>query len=144
MRIIVQRVSEASVTVADKVVGSIKSGYFVLVGFTETDTRSEVDMMTTKLLNLRVMADTEGKMNLSIVDTSDEILLVSQFTLYADTSQRRPSFIKAATPNIAAPLFDYFVEKVCASGLNVQTGQFGAYMKITSIADGPVTIILES
>ena len=144
MRIIVQRVSQATVSVTDQIVGAIGPGYFVLVGFSETDTVAEVDKMAEKLLNLRVMADENEKMNLSITDVVGEILLVSQFTLYANTSQRRPSFIHAAKPEVAAPLFDYFVTQVRASGLKVETGEFGSYMTINSTADGPVTIILES
>lgn len=144
MRLIVQRVLEASVSVPNRIVGSIGPGYFVLVGFHETDTKVEVEKTAEKLLNLRVMADSEGRMNLSITDAAGEILIVSQFTLYADASQRRPSFIHAADPKIASPLFDYFVALVRMSGLKVETGIFGEYMTIQSIADGPVTITLDS
>ena len=144
MKLIIQRVKNASVTVNDQIVGSINQGYFVLVGIGQHDTKETIEEMSQKLLNLRAMADKDSKMNLSVIDTHGEILLISQFTLYADASQRRPSFIKAAKPEISQPLFDYFVEKVKESGLKVAIGVFGAYMQIESMADGPVTIILEN
>ncbi len=144
MKLIIQRVKKASVSVDHQIVGSINQGYFVLVGISENDTKETVEKMCQKLLNLRVMADQDGKMNLSIIDVKGEILLISQFTLYADASQRRPSFIKAAKPEISQPLFDYFVKQVSKSELKVATGTFGAYMQIEAIADGPVTIILEN
>jgi len=147
MRLIIQRVSRAAVFVADKrrKIGSINSGLFVLVGIKKGDTEKEAEILAEKLFKLRVMADKEGKMNLTLADTEGEILVVSQFTLYADTSGgNRPSFINAALPDEAKKIYEHFVSKLREKEIIVETGSFGDYMEIESIADGPVTIILEA
>ena len=145
MRIILQRVSRASVTIEDKVVGSIDSGYVLLVGFGPDDDEKNVSEMAEKVVNLRVMSDEEGRMNRSILDVRDSILVVSQFTLYADTSKgMRPYFGDAADPGMAEQLFDLFLKELKKYDVNVQSGQFGAMMQVALVNDGPVTIILES
>ncbi len=145
MRLVVQRVNQAKVSVENKTVGQIEKGLFVLVGVKNGDTTDQADVLVQKLLKLRVMADSEDKMNLSILDTKAEFLLVSQFTLYADTSGgNRPSFIDAAPPSDARKIYDYFVMKIKGSGIKTETGSFGEYMKIETELDGPVTIVLES
>ncbi len=142
MRLVVQRVSQASVEVKDKVVGQIDNGLFVMVGIKRGDSEKEAETLAEKLLKLRVMSDREGKMNLSIKDVKAEVLVVSQFTLYADTSGgNRPSFINAALPEEARKVYDYFVEKLKGKGIKVETGSFGDYMQINAKLDGPVTII---
>lgn len=150
MRLVVQRVKEAEVRVSDKTVGKIGKGLFVLLGVGQEDKQEYAEALAEKLVNLRIMQDEQGKMNLSIKDlpaqagVGGEVLIVSQFTLYADTSAGcRPSFIKAAQPDLAKEVYERFVEKVQEQGVEVATGEFGAYMEIESIADGPVTIILE-
>ena len=144
MKLVIQRVDEGLVTVADKVVGKIGGGYVVLVGIGKNDKEKVVRAMAKKLIDLRIMADEKGKMNQSIVEVSGEILLVSQFTLYAQTAGRRPGFTQAASPDEARKLFELFVNEIRKAGVIVQTGQFGEYMKVTLTNDGPVTIILES
>ena len=145
MRLVIQRVSSASVTINAKVVGKIDKGLFVLLGVREGDSKKEADLLVDKLLKLRIMADDTGKMNLSIFDTTKEILIVSQFTLLADTKKgNRPSFIKAGNPDKARDLYRYFSSSLVEKGVKVSTGRFGEYMKIESHLDGPVTIILES
>lgn len=145
MRLVVQRVKESSVTVEHKVVGSIKQGLMVLVGITASDNELIVDKMIDKLIHLRIFEDNNEKMNLSLLDVSGEILSVSQFTLYADCRKgRRPSFINAAKPDIAKPLYEYFNEAIQKQGVHVETGIFGAMMDVQLINDGPVTIILDS
>ncbi|OGM29532.1 D-tyrosyl-tRNA(Tyr) deacylase [Candidatus Woesebacteria bacterium RIFCSPHIGHO2_01_FULL_44_10] len=140
MRLVVQRVREAQVGIA----GKIDSGLLVLLGVGARDTTQTVDILIKKLANLRVMADKEGKMNLSVRDTKASVLVVSQFTLYADTSKgNRPSFIKAATPDKARELYDYFVARLQDQDIKVETGSFGEYMKINALLDGPVTILFE-
>lgn len=144
MRLVIQRVEKAKVTrVTDgKVTGEIKKGLFVLVGFKKGDTEKDAEMLAAKLSRLRVMADQSGKMNLSVSDTKLKILVVSQFTLYADTSGgNRPSFINAEDPDKAKKLYELFVEKLEGLGISVETGSFGDYMKIETTLDGPVTII---
>jgi len=142
MRLVVQRVSQASVKVKDKIVGQIGKGLFVLVGIKKEDTNKEADTLAEKLSKLRIMADKEGKMNLSLEDMDAEMLVVSQFTLYADTSGgNRPSFINAALPDDAKKIYDYFVAKLKERGIKVATGSFGDYMEIETKLDGPVTII---
>ena len=144
MKLVIQRVTKGSVRVDGSQIGEIEKGFVVLVGFKPGDDNKAVDKLTGKLLNLRIMADGEGKMNRSIVDVKGELLLVPQFTLYGDTSKgNRPSFVGAMEPEKAEKLFDYFVEKVSESKLKVETGKFGAMMKVELINDGPVTIILE-
>jgi len=144
MRLIVQRVKKAKVVrVSDKkVVGEIEKGLFVLVGFKKGDSEKEVELLTGKLSKLRVMSDKEDKMNLSVSDVKGKLLVVSQFTLHADTSGgNRPSFINAEEPEKAKKLYDFFVEKLRSVGIEVETGSFGDYMQIETILDGPVTII---
>jgi D-tyrosyl-tRNA(Tyr) deacylase len=144
MKLVVQRVKEASVkTVEDgKTVGKIGKGYFVLVGVKKGDTLDDAELLAAKLLKLRVMADENNKMNLSISDAGGRILVVSQFTLYADTSGgNRPSFINAALPDDAKKIYEHFVEKLRESGIKVETGSFGDFMEINAVLDGPVTIL---
>lgn len=144
MRLVVQRVEKAKVIRVEdqKVVGEIGKGLFVLVGFKKGDTEKDVDSVTEKLSKLRVMADSEDKMNLSVKDVDGKLLVVSQFTLYADTSGgNRPSFINAEDPKKAEKLYQYFVIKLKGFGLDVETGSFGDFMKIDAVLDGPVTIL---
>lgn len=144
MRLVVQRVKKAKVTrVADKiVVGEIGLGLFVLVGFKKGDSQKDVDLVAVKLSKLRVMSDESDKMNLSVLDTKASILLVSQFTLHADTSSgNRPSFINAEDPGKARKLYEHFIEKLKSLGIPAETGSFGDHMEIDCVLDGPVTII---
>lgn len=146
MRCIVQRVSHASVTVNNEVVASINIGLLVLVGITHADTMRETSWMAEKLLSLRVFPDSEGKMNHSVVDILGSVLLVSQFTLYGELAKgTRPSFIRAARPETAKPLFEELVAAVKAKAPNITVGSgvFGAMMDVELVNDGPVTIILE-
>ncbi len=145
MRIVLQRVKEASVTVDNEVISTISSGLLLLVGVADGDTEAEADWLAAKIAGLRVMRDEDDKMNRSVVDTDGEILAVSQFTLIADTRKgKRPSFIHAAHPETAEPLFDYFCERLRATGVtSVKTGSFGAMMDVALVNDGPVTIVLE-
>ena len=143
MRLIVQRVKNAKVEVKNKIVGQIKQGYMVLVGVGPNDTEKEADYLAKKLINLRVFEDENGKMNLGLKDINGELLLISQFTLYADCSGgNRPSFINAAKPDKANELYEYFCKK-CAESVQVQKGIFGAHMEVTLQNSGPVTILLE-
>ena len=145
MRILVQRVKNASVTIDGQLFSQIKQGYLLLVGFSNNDDENIVELMTQKLLNLRICDDSDGKMNLSIIDTKGEILSVSQFTLYADASKgRRPSFIEACNPERAVQLYDYFNDKLRKSGLKVETGKFRAEMDVQLVNSGPITIMLDS
>lgn len=145
MRLVVQRVSQASVSIENRVVGKIGRGLLVLVGIGQEDKKEEAKLLAEKLSKLRVMADGNDKMNLSVKDTRASILVVSQFTLYADTKKgNRPSFVKAADPKLAQKLYNYFMVKLKDLGISVETGQFGSYMDIKADLDGPVTIILES
>lgn len=145
MRILVQRVKNASVTIDGQLFSQIKQGYLLLVGFSNNDDENIVELMTQKLLNLRICDDSDGKMNLSIIDTKGEILSVSQFTLYADSSKgRRPSFIEACNPERAVQLYDYFNDKLRKSGLKVETGKFRAEMDVQLVNSGPITIMLDS
>ncbi len=146
MKALIQRVTKAKVTINEKVVGQIGKGYVILFGVKEGDSSKEADILVEKIINLRVMSDKNDKMNLSVKDIDGEILVVSQFTLYADTtSGRRPSFINAAKPDIAKHLYQYFVDKLESSGIkNVQTGEFGGYMTVEIINDGPVTIMMDT
>ncbi len=148
MRVVLQRVSRAEVRVAGTVSGRIERGLLVLVGFAPTDTAEQVTWMVDKILGLRVFGDAEGKMNLALADVAGAILVVSQFTLYGDaTKGRRPSFIAAAPPDVAIPLYEQFVvllrERGAGSGIMVATGEFGAMMDVELVNDGPVTLILE-
>lgn len=145
MKIVIQRVSEASVKVDGKIVGEIGKGLMLLVGIDETDEKSHADWLAQKILNLRIFGDEDDKLNLSVKDISGEILCISQFTLIADYKKgNRPSFIKAAKPDHAVPLFDYFKEEIAKSGLKTESGIFGADMKVSLINDGPVTIVMDS
>jgi D-tyrosyl-tRNA(Tyr) deacylase len=149
MRALLQRVSRASVTVAGpdgslRVTGRIGRGFLVLVGFTHTDGEEQLDWMADKVIALRVFADAEGKMNLALADVDGSLLVVSQFTLYGDARKgRRPSFIDAASPETAVPLYDRFVDLLRGRGARVETGEFGAMMDVELVNDGPVTLWLE-
>lgn len=148
MRVVVQRVSRAEVRIGGKPVGAIGVGFVILVGFARADTDDALAWMVDKLLGLRLFADPEGKMNLALADVHGSVLVVSQFTLYGDASKgRRPSFIDAARPEVAIPLYERFVallrERGAASGTRVETGEFGAMMEVELVNDGPVTLILE-
>lgn len=145
MRVIVQRVSKASVTVEEKVVGKIGKGFMLLVGFTHEDTEEDLDYCVKKVSKLRVFEDEQGKMNLALKDVNGSILSVSQFTLYGDVKNgNRPSFIQSARPEQATPLYDQFNEKLRAEGIHVETGIFGAMMDVALVNDGPTTIIIDS
>jgi D-tyrosyl-tRNA(Tyr) deacylase len=144
MRIVLQRVSQASVSIGGKRVSGIQLGFCVLVGFTHSDTPAQVDWMAEKVAGLRIFADAEDKMNLGLADVGGAVLVVSQFTLYGDTAKgRRPSFIEAARPELAIPLYERFCAELRARGLPVETGEFGAMMQVALENDGPVTLILE-
>lgn len=145
MRIVLQRVKNASVTVDEELVAEIGAGLLLLVGVGQGDTKAEADWLAEKVVGLRVFGDAEGKMNLGLRETGGEVLAVSQFTLLADTRKgKRPSFIKAADPEKAEPLFDYFCEKLRGTGAgSVRKGRFGAMMDVALTNDGPVTIVLE-
>ena len=145
MRIITQNVINASVSIDNKIVGSISRGFCLFVGFTHNDDKKMVDRMVNKLLSLRLFNDENGKTNLSLKDIGGEILSVSQFTLYGSLKDgRRPAFIDAMRPDEATKLYDYFNEKLRESEFNIQTGVFGADMKVTLTNDGPFTIMLDS
>ena len=144
MKLVVQRVEKAKVVrvIDKKVVGEIGKGVFVLVGFKKGDSEKDIELSAEKLLKLRIMADGEGKMNLSVGDVDGGVLIVSQFTLYANTKDgNRPSFIDAEESEKARKLYELFIEKLRVRGIKVETGSFGDYMKIESTLDGPVTII---
>lgn len=145
MRVLVQRVTKASVSIDGKVVGSIGKGLVILLGVKNGDINDDAKFLADKCVNLRIFSDAEGKFNLSALDVSAEILAISQFTLYGDTRKgRRPSFIDAAPPEISKPLYQKFVDFLHQSGLKVATGEFGAMMLVEIFNDGPVTILLES
>jgi len=145
MRALLQRVSRASVTVDEQVVGQIDQGLLVLLGVGQNDSEVQVKTLADKIVHLRIFGDNEGKMNRSLLDVSGEVLVVSQFTLYADTHRgRRPSFIEAAPPALAAPLVERFKYTLAGYGLPVASGIFGAYMTIDLRNEGPVTILLDS
>lgn len=146
MRVVLQRVSSASVTVSEKIVGEIQKGLLVLVGIEDADTQEDIDWLVTKITQLRVFGDENGVMNLSVEDVKGDVLVVSQFTLHAATKKgNRPSYIKAARPEVAIPLFEKFVSTLENKlGKKVPTGIFGADMKVALLNDGPVTIIMDS
>lgn len=144
MKLVIQRVTKGSVSINNQTVGKTEKGYVVLVGFRAGETQQNISQMAQKLLNLRIMPDKDNKMNLSIIETKGEILLIPQFTLYADTSSRRPGFTPAEKPEIATNLFDQFVLEVKKSNLKVETGKFGENMQVEISNNGPVTIILEN
>ena len=142
---VIQRVKQSSVAINGSVIGRIGGGMLTLLGVAEPDTVHDVDFLTEKLVNLRIFEDKSGKMDRSLVDIHGEMLVVSQFTLLADCKKgRRPSFVAAARPEKAIPLYERFIEQIRKAGLPVQTGQFGAMMDVTLINDGPVTLIVES
>ena len=144
MRVVLQRVSEASVTIEGRVVGAIGRGFVVLAGFTHGDTVEQVRWMAEKVTGLRVFSDPEGKMNLALGDVGGGVLVVSQFTLYGDAEKgRRPSFIDAARPETAIPLYEAFLAELRGPGLRVERGEFGAMVQVALVNDGPVTLILE-
>ena len=145
MKFLVQRVKKASVEVENKIVGKIDKGFLVLIGITHTDTKQEADYLIKKLTKLRVFEDENQKMNLDINQINGELLLISQFTLYADTvkSGNRPSFVDAARPDYANELYEYIIEELKKTNIKVETGIFGADMQVSLINDGPVTIMLE-
>ena len=145
MKFIIQRVTSASVEVEGEIIGKIQNGFFVLIGVREDDTEEIADKMIKKLLGLRIFADEEGKTNLSLESVRGSLLLVSQFTLYADCKKgNRPSFVKAAPPDMAEELYDYIVKKCSEQVEDVQKGEFGADMKVELLNDGPFTIVLDS
>lgn len=145
MKLVVQRVKKSNVVVEGELIGEISKGFMVLIGVAPTDTKENVDFLVQKLINLRVFEDENQKMNLSIKDINGELLLISQFTLYADCSHgNRPSFINAAKPELANELYEYFIEQCKKQNIKkVATGKFGADMQVNLQNDGPVTIILE-
>jgi D-tyrosyl-tRNA(Tyr) deacylase len=145
MRAVLQRVSRAKVTVENAVVGEIAAGWLVLVGVAPNDTRKQVEWMAEKVANLRGFSDANGKTNLSVLDVGGSVLVVSQFTLYGDCQKgRRPSFIGAAPPAVAEPLYEAFVTALKMQGVPVATGKFAADMQVELVNDGPVTFILDS
>ena len=144
MRVVLQRVSEASVTIAGRTAGRIGRGFLLLVGFAPTDTPAVVAWMVDKVMGLRLFGDSEGKMNLDLGAVGGELLVVSQFTLYGDASKgRRPSFIDAARPEVAIPLYEAMIAGLRNGGATVATGEFGADMQVALVNDGPVTLLLE-
>lgn len=145
MRAVIQRVTEACVTIDGIMVGEIKQGLLILLGIHEEDTMADVEYLVRKIQKLRIFEDEEGKMNIDIKAISGSILSISQFTLHADTKKgNRPSFIKAARPEVAIPLYEGFNQQLEAAGLVVATGEFGAEMQVALVNDGPVTILIDS
>lgn len=143
---VIQRVSDASVAIEDQIKGQIDSGFLVLLGITHTDTQEDVEWLARKIVGMRVFGDKEGKMNLDLKTIDGNILLISQFTLHASTKKgNRPSFIEAARPDIAIPLYEQMIQQLTQElGQPIQTGEFGADMKVTLLNDGPVTIVIDS
>ena len=145
MRVVVQRVKRASVEIDNKVNGKINTGFLVLLGIASTDTKQDADYLVKKVVNLRIFSDENDKMNLALRDINGELLIISQFTLYGNCKDgNRPSFIEAARPDVAIPLYEYFIEECKKQVSVVETGIFGADMKVSLLNDGPVTIIIES
>lgn len=146
MRVVIQRVSEASVTIANNIKSKISNGLLLLLGVEDNDTAEDIEWLCGKIAKLRIFGDEKGAMNLSVKDTDGEIIVVSQFTLHASTKKgNRPSFIKAAKPSIAIPLYEQFVQQLeIEIGQKIQTGEFGADMKVQLVNDGPVTILIDS
>lgn len=144
MKVVLQRVLQASVSIAGRQIGAIERGFLLLVGFTHTDTPEQAVWMAEKVTGLRIFSDPEGKMNLALAEVGGAVLVVSQFTLYGDSAKgRRPSFIDAARPEQAIPLYERFCAELGSRGLRVETGEFGAEMQVELINDGPVTLILD-
>lgn len=145
MKAVIQRVAKANVQIDQQIVGEIQQGFVVLLGIHEEDQMSDVDYLVRKISQMRIFSDEAGKMNRSIQDVKGAILSISQFTLYADTKKgNRPSFIKAARPEKAIPLYEAFNQKLAAEGISVATGEFGADMQVSLINDGPVTITIDT
>lgn len=145
MKAVIQRVTQSAVSIDGKTVGSIGKGLMVLLGVADGDTRQAADFLAEKIANLRIFEDSDGKMNRSLLDVGGEMLVVSQFTLMGDCRKgRRPSFVKAAAPETAVPLYEYFVEISRQKDIRVETGEFGAMMAVSLVNDGPVTLIVES
>lgn len=145
MKAVIQRVKSASVTIDDTIVGIIPQGFMILLGIHEEDTKEDVDYLVRKITMMRIFEDEAGKMNLNIDAVAGSILSIAQFTLYADTKKgNRPSFVKAARPEQAIPLYEAFNEGLRQSGLHVETGEFGADMQVALVNDGPVTIIIDT
>jgi D-tyrosyl-tRNA(Tyr) deacylase len=144
MRVLLQRVSRAEVRVGGRVTGAIGRGFLLFVGLTHADTEAQLTWMAEKVIGLRLFGDTDGKMNLGLEDVGGSLLVVSQFTLYGDAQKgRRPSFVDAARPELAVPLYDAFVTMLRERGAHVETGEFGAVMDVELVNDGPVTLWLE-
>lgn len=144
MKLVIQRVKNASVEVEEKIVGEIEKGFLVLVGIKTGDTKEQVDYLVKKVCNLRIFTDENNKMNLSLKDVNGKLLIVSQFTLYGNCNDgNRPSFIEAAKPEEAIPLYEYFCNECAKKGIEVEKGIFGADMKVKLLNDGPVTIVIE-
>lgn len=145
MKIVIQRVAHSNVKVDNEIVGEIKQGLMLLIGIQEEDNEEDANWLVQKILNLRIFSDEEGKLNRSILDIKGELLCISQFTLLADYKKgNRPSFIKAAKPEVAIPLFEYIKTEFAKSGLRVESGVFGADMQVSLQNDGPVTIVMDS
>jgi D-tyrosyl-tRNA(Tyr) deacylase len=146
MRVVIQRVSQAEVKISGAIKGAIQGGLLILLAIEDTDTAQDIEWVSGKVVRLRIFNDTDGVMNLSVVETGGEILLISQFTLFASTRKgNRPSFIRSARPEVAVPLYKQFIRRLTEDlGRNIQTGEFGADMKVSLINDGPVTIIIDS
>ena len=146
MKVVIQRVSSASVTIDNKMVADIQNGLLVLVGIEDLDNQEDITWLTTKIANLRIFGDNNQVMNLSLKDIAGEMIIISQFTLHAATKKgNRPSYLKAAKPEIAIPVYEKFIEQMEIDlGKKVQTGQFGADMKVSLLNDGPVTIVIDS
>ena len=146
MRVLLQRVSEANVTINGKAISNIKTGLLLLLGIEENDTKDDIDWLVKKVINIRIFSDIDGKMNLSIQDINGDVLVVSQFTLYASTKKgNRPSFIKSAKPATAIPFYEEFIKQLSLNlNQEIKTGEFGADMKVNLTNDGPVTIWLDS
>jgi D-tyrosyl-tRNA(Tyr) deacylase len=146
MKVVIQRVAEASVSIEQKVEGQIGKGLLILLGIGLEDSQEDIDWLCKKIVNLRIFSDDEGLMNLSIDDVKGDVLLISQFTLHAKTKKgNRPSYIKAAPPKLAIPLYEKFIERLSTElGKKIQTGEFGANMQVSLINDGPVTIVIDT
>lgn len=144
MRAVVTRVTEASVTIEGKVMGKISHGFLVLLGIAPQDTEEDAVYLADRICGVRVFSDENGKMNLNLETAGGELLVVSQFTLYADLKSRRPGFSGAAKPDIAVPLYEKFMEECASRGFHVEHGEFGADMKVASVNDGPVTLLFDT
>ena len=146
MRVVIQKVTEASVSIENQIVASINQGLLVLVGIEDTDTNDDIVWLSAKIVNLRVFDDDNGVMNLSVKEVGGEVLIVSQFTLHASTKKgNRPSYIKAARPEVAIPIYEAFIKQIeSLLGKRVSTGQFGAMMQVSLCNDGPVTILIDT